>query len=277
MEFLALQDFIQYDFLFLALLSVIFLSLSSALLSPLVVSNGLSFYSSALSHSCFFGLGLVYFFAIEPSQMIITGVVLAFSLLFGQVLAFGTYHNKLPPDSLIGLFFTGTMGAGVLLLEASKQTSETITSFLFGNILLVENTLVFLLFGLLIIGSGVLYYYRKALLMWSWNSELSKAILPNASFINSLIYFLVSLNLVFGLQVAGILPMSSLLIVPGMFSTLYGTNLKNQFFCSIIFSFLTSLSSLVLANFIDLSFGPTVATVQVLAFLITLIFKKIRK
>lgn len=266
----SLGDFIQFDFLMLGMIASLMLALICALLSPFVVAKNLAFYSSALSHSTFLSLGVCYLILINPTNHQIFAFVLAMSLLLGQILSWGSYHQKLPADSLVGLYFTGAMGLGILLLEKNGSAAQKITTYLFGNLLLVEPFMITALFLLLVISLFFIFLYEKELLLWCWNPDIARISLKNTFFLHCSLFALITITLVLGLQVAGIIPMSSLIIVPGMFSSLFAKNRKEHFLYAILFSLCTTFTGTVLSNFFNFSLGPAIASFQVIVFLIFL-------
>lgn len=266
----SLTDFLTFDFLMLGLAASILLSAICALLSPLVVAKNLAFYSSALSHSTFFSLGLCYFIFTAPGEYQLFYFVLFLSLFLGQMLAWGSYNQKLPADSLVGLYFTGAMGIGILLIEKNAIASQKLNNFLFGNLLLVEGFQVYFLVFTFLLTFLFLKVYRRELLLWCWNPDIARISIKDTFFIHSALFFLITLTLVLGLQVAGIIPMSSLIIVPGMFSSLLAKNQKQHFSYAFFFSIITTLCGVILSNYLNLSLGPSIASFQVIIFILCL-------
>ena len=153
--FLNLGDFFTYPFLTLALLGVIGLSLLSALLSPLVIARRQAFMGAALSHATLVGLasGLSLFGTLSGTAVFAT--TLAVTLILSFVLAEATYKNPLPRDSLIGLFFTTSMGLGMIIHQMGPAKNIDLMSYLFGNIfLLTQADLVILFVCLVIVSAG---------------------------------------------------------------------------------------------------------------------------
>ena len=101
-----LSDFIQYDFLLYALLGTIFLSLTCGLISPLIIARKNAFMGAAISHSTLLGLAisLSLFEATQALPVFLSTLLITiFLTLF---LAYSTFRQKLPNDSMIGIFYT---------------------------------------------------------------------------------------------------------------------------------------------------------------------------
>ena len=150
--FYSLTDFFQYDFLLYALIATMALSIGAGILSPIIVAKRYAFMGAAVSHSTLFGLSisLAFFQASEISHFFVT-LLITLSLI--MVLSTTTYRQKLPTDSLIGVFFTVTMALGIVIYSLFSSGDQDLIGFLFGNILLLTP---FDLIALLSISVGVL-------------------------------------------------------------------------------------------------------------------------
>ena len=63
------MELFHYDFFLNALIAVVLLSISSAIIGTYIVSRRLVSISGGVTHACFGGLGLGYFLGISPVAM----------------------------------------------------------------------------------------------------------------------------------------------------------------------------------------------------------------
>ena len=136
MSFLALGDFFQYSFLMYALIATVLLSVVMGLISPIVVVKRYSFIGSAISHSTLLGLAIASVLGFENTSLKFLATALIITLLFAMILAKLSYHKKLPTDSLIGIFFSATMSAGILIQNSSGNTSVNLFNYLLITVML---------------------------------------------------------------------------------------------------------------------------------------------
>ena len=131
-------DFVHYPFLFKALICGLLLATLCGMLSPLIVAKRFAFMGASISHGALLGvsLGLALLKDQEPiDSALLFFITLVVTLIAVAPLAWSTFRQRIPSDALIGLFFTGTMGLGLILHQATGAAKGDLLSYLFGNIL----------------------------------------------------------------------------------------------------------------------------------------------
>ena len=157
----SLSDFLTYDFLTYALIGTIALSIAAGILSPIIVAKKYAFMGAAVSHSTLFGLALS-FALIQGNDLLHFLITLAITLIMILFLSYSTYRQKLPSDSLIGIFFTVTMALGIIVYTLFTPEEGDLLGFLFGNILLLSKTDIYALVIITILLALVIFVYFKS-------------------------------------------------------------------------------------------------------------------
>lgn len=273
MIFSSIADFFHYDFLMIALIATILLSLIMGALSPIVVSKKYSFIGSAISHSTLLGLAMASMLGLAESSLLFFFVTTLITLIFALILARSSFHQKLPTDSLIGIFFTATMSAGIILQGLTANSATNLFNYLFGNVLLVDSTDIVLLIVLALLVLGHLFGNFKKWISFCWNEELAQLNQVPRAFFHYLLFTLLTLSIVIGLKVAGIILVSSYLIIPGAFALRIAKNIHQVFKYSILFAITSSTLALLVSNGLNTTVGPTIAVTQALLFAFTYIPK----
>src|SRR3989344_8423214 len=115
--------------LLLILISGLFTALAASFLGAFNVVKRMALVGDVLSHVALPGIGLALFINIDP----IYGAA-----VFLLAAAFGTWliekKTALPPEAIIGTFFTATLALGVLLVP-----NEELFESLFGNLFAIES------------------------------------------------------------------------------------------------------------------------------------------
>lgn len=111
-----------------------------------VLLRRLAFFGDGIAHASLAGIaiGLVVGFAPLPLA-IVWGVLMALAIYYLQK------RTKLPSDALIGIVFTASMALGVVLISVLPGFQPELISFLFGSILSITLSDVFVITGLAII------------------------------------------------------------------------------------------------------------------------------
>lgn len=271
----SLQDFWHYDFLLYAILGTLFLSMTCGLISPLLIARKNAFMGSAISHSTLLGLAIALSLFSAESSLSIFGTTLGITILCTLFLAFSTYRQKLPTDSLIGIFYTATMALGIIIHSLFAKNKTDLLSFLFGNILLLTKEDLILSVGLLAVTAPLIIIPFKKWLFLTYDEEGAITSGINAKIYHYLFFILLALLIVTSIKLAGTILIETLLLVPGFFALKFSTNVRQAFILSVVFSTVFALLGIVIANTYGLPSGATLAVVLFMALVLSLFLKKI--
>ncbi len=270
-----ISDFIQYDFLLYALLGTIFLSLTCGLISPLIIARKNAFMGAAISHSTLLGLAisLSLFEATQALPVFLSTLLITiFLTLF---LAYSTFRQKLPNDSMIGIFYTSTMALGIIIHTLFAKDQSDLLSFLFGNILLLTIEDLYLSFAILILTALVILIPLKKWLFLTFDEEGAITSGIKAQIYHYTFFVLLAFLIVTSIKLAGTVLVETLLLVPGFFALKFSKNIVQTFIVSTVFSTVMAVIGIVLANAFGLPSGATLAVVLFLALVVSLLVKRV--
>jgi ABC-type Mn2+/Zn2+ transport system permease subunit len=269
-----LSDFWNYEFLRMALLGTLGLSIITGLMAPVIVGKRYAFIGASISHSSLLGVALGLSLFGENNPWGLFSIILLTTSILVSFLAYSTYRQRLPSDSLIGVFFTTTMGLGMLVHGRWGQNQGDLLNYLFGNVLLLLREDIILIAFLCLAIFAFLIPQKDKWLFYLTDEEAALAGgLPCARY-HFTLYFILTIIIVAGLKIAGAVLINTLLIIPGLFALKWGNNLKQVFIYSISFSFLTSLIALILSNALSLPIGPALALFQFICLALSMLVKK---
>ncbi|MBP9680981.1 MAG: metal ABC transporter permease [Bacteriovorax sp.] len=274
MIYQSLQDFLHYEFLLYALIGTFFLALTCGLISPLIIARKNAFMGSAISHSTLLGLAIALSLFTSENSLSLFATTLAVTMLCTLFLAFSSYRQKLPTDSLIGIFYTATMALGIIIHSLFAKTKTDLLSFLFGNILLLTKEDLYLSLGLLLVTAPLLLIPFKKWIFLTYDEEGAITSGINARLYHYLFFILLALLIVTSIKLAGTILIETLLLVPGFFALKFSSNVKQTFLLSTLFSTFFALLGIVIANTYALPSGATLAVVLFVALVLSLSLKK---
>lgn len=258
------------DILYLkeAIASLFFLSLLAGLYSPLIVSKRLGMLGEGVGHSTLLGMAIsLLLLGFEQSALTRFCMTLIFTLCFVLPLAWKTYDNNRPNDSYIGIYLTVTLSLGVLLLAQLPTGSGELNSGLFGNILLIEQVDLLILFLVTLIGVGLFLLLRKKWIYLIFDPHHAKLTGHSPLKFHFFLILLLTLFIVSSLKVAGSLLINALFIMPGLFALKYSKGLKGLFKKAVLFSFSGSFLGLISIHYFDLPPGPGLGVSYFLVYL----------
>ncbi len=217
-------DFWQYDFNRNAFLALLLVSFCCGAVGSLVVGSRMAFFSDALAHCAFAGvsIGFVVFDLLlsryRPAQEFwewVTPIMVVFGMLVGLGIAALRNRSNLSSDTVIGIFFAGSVGLAAMLRKLIKSRNLfSLEDFLFGDPLLVKPFDLWVLLGLAVLTAIVLILIYNNLLMSNFNASLARSRRIPVVWTNYVFIVLLAIVVNLCLRAVGTLLINALLIVP---------------------------------------------------------------
>jgi ABC-type Mn2+/Zn2+ transport system permease subunit len=262
-----LLDPLQFSFITRALIAAALVGIICPILGTYVILRGMAFFGDALAHT------------------ILPGVVIAFllgwplaigALVMGILTALGigvlTDKSALREDTAIGIIFVGMFALGIALLSASGNYTIDLAHFLFGNLLGVSATDLWVIVGLGIVVLLTVYLFYKEFLLISFDPILAATLRLPATFFRYLLLVLIAVTIVTALQVVGIALALAMFITPAAAASLLTRRLPSMMVIAAGIGAFSGIAGLYLSFYLDIASGAAVVLVATLLFLVTFIF-----
>lgn len=253
------------NFLFRALIAGIGIALVTGPLGCFVVWRRLSFFGDTLAHSALLGVILSVSFDINISlSVFVVSSLVALLLLKLQE------TTNLASDSLLGLLSHSSLAIGLVVLGFLSFIRFDIMGVLFGDILSVSVN------DLLIIWIGgatilvVLWRIWKPLFAATVNYELAEAEGMQPDRINVIFTILLAALIAISIKMVGLLLITGMLIIPTAMARNLSNNPKQMVIFSIIGGLLSVFIGLYTSFEINTASGPTIITVALILFILSL-------
>lgn len=276
-QFIA-RDYLQYSILQRMLLSYLLVGLACSLLSVFVVLRNMAFIGQGISHTAFAGLslGLMLYPTLDSPTLRIYGIALGFCLLAGGLMAWISRKKIINEDTAIGIFYAAGLAGGLIFLSLREYQTTQIFQFLFGSGLVVDRLEVYLIGGttLLVILAIMLYY--KELFVFCFDADFTRILGISNGFLHYLLFFLLTVTVVFSIKIVGVLLVSAFLILPGACAKLITHHFGKMMVVSLMLGIVTTIAGVVAANIIDfISPSALIATIQFVLFIILFFFYRL--
>lgn len=262
-----LLDPLQFSFIVRALIAAVVVGVVCSVLGTYVVLRGMAFFGDALAHT------------------ILPGVVIAFllgwplavgALVMGILAALGigvlTERAALKEDTAIGVIFAGLFALGIALLSTSGNYTIDLAHFLFGNLLGVSTTDLWVIAGL---GAGVLatvYLFYKEFLVISFDPVLAVTLRLPTTFLRYLLLVLIAVTIVTALQVVGIALMLAMFVTPAATASLVTRRLPAMMAVAALIGAFSGIAGLYASFYLNVASGAAVVLVATLIFLLVFLF-----
>ncbi|BBB32555.1 zinc transport system permease protein [Thermotomaculum hydrothermale] len=258
-------ELLQFEFAKNALIAGTIISILFGFLSFFIVMKKLSFLTVGISHAAFGGVALGILLGLNPY---ITAIF--FCLLTGYLIAI--HGEKSEYDSVIGILFAFTMALGVIFLSLKKDYTFDIMSYLFGTILGITKSDLFLLIGLMIGVFIIFYLFFKEIIFITFDKNVAMASGLPVNLFENLIIVILTLVIVLSIKLIGIILVSAFLIIPAAITILFFDNYKKIIFFSMLINLVIFYSGFFLSYKLNLPSGATVVSIGALLYFASALF-----
>lgn len=264
MEFI--QDIFEYGFLQRALLTSIIVGILCGTIGSFIILRGLSLMGDAISHAVLPGIAISFMLQIN----IFYGAVIA-GVLTTIGIGFITQNSRIKNDTSIGIVFAGAFAVGILLITKA-QTAIDLTQILFGNVLSVQTSDMWMTIIVGIIILAVVFLFYKELLVSSFDETMAAAYGLPTRLIHYGMMVLLTLVTVASLQTVGVVLVIAMLITPAATAYLLTDRLSSMIFLAMLFGSISSVIGLYFSFEYNLASGPVIVLVTTGFFLLAFIF-----
>lgn len=237
------------------LVATLLVCLVCGAMGSLVVGNRMAFFSDALAHCAFagVGLGLLLFLVAGIDEALfrerLLYIMVVFGVGIGLLIAFVREQTGLASDTVIGVFFAGAIGFGAIFTRmfAENRALFNIENIIFGNPVQAQTPeliLLALLTGLLAV---VFLRMYNAFVLASVNPSLARSRRVPVRLCQYLLVVLLGLMINLSLQIVGTLLINGLLIVPAAAAANLARNLRQMFWLTIGLTLLSGLGGYLLS------------------------------
>ena len=261
---------LQFEFMQNALLAGLLASVICGIMGTLVVVNRIVFLSGGIAHAAFGGIGLAFFFG----WPFMVGTI-GFSLVAAVTMAAITFKAKHRADTIIGVIWAIGMATGIILLDLTPGYNVDLMSYLFGSILTVPDSDIWmmLLVGLAFV--GIVFYFYNDYLALSYDEEFAQIRGVRVRSLYFLMIVMVTVGIVMVIQVVGLILVIALLTIPPYIAERHSTSLFKMMVLSSVLSAIFTVIGLWFSYILDLTSGATIIAVAGIGFLISLAIERL--
>ena len=250
-----------YDFFMHAFWASLFSAISCGIVGTYIVSRRIVFISGGITHASFGGIGIGYFLGLNP----ILGAAV-FAVLSGFGIQFFTQKAKMREDSSIAVWWSLGMAIGIIFIYITPGYAPNLMSYLFGSILTVSTTELWLMAGLSLLLIAFFSLMYRTILYVAFDEEFAHTTGLPVALINYLLISLIAITIVLNIRVVGIILILSLLTLPQAMANIFTKDFKQMMILSVIIAFVGSFTGLLVAYFADIPSGASIIFTLIVLF-----------
>ncbi len=256
---------LQFEFMQNALIAGLLASVICGVMGTMVVVNRIVFLSGGIAHAAFGGIGLAFFFG----WPYLVGTI-GFSVIAALVMALVTLKAKHRADTIIGVIWAIGMAIGILLLDLTPGYNVDLMSYLFGSILTVPDSDIWMMVAVAAVIFGVVTYFYNDYLALSYDEEFAQIRGVRVNTLYVLMIVMLALGVVMIIQVVGLILVIALMTIPPYIAEKYSKSLVSMMVLSSVLSALFTVIGLWLSYVFNLTSGASIIIVAGVGFLISL-------
>lgn len=265
-------ELLQWDFMKNALLAVLLMAPLFGILSTMVVTGRMSFFSDALGHSAFTGIAIGSICGLGAPIW----AAVIFSVVFALLFSWVRNRSNQAADTLIGVFSSTAVALGIFISTLGGSSFTKFNKYLIGDILSVTPTeigaLALVLIGVLIF--WFLFSNRLTLTLVHPQLASSRGIPVKAG--QTIFTTTIAVVVTLSISSVGLLILNSLLVLPGAAARNVAKNLKQYHLFSVGFALVAGIAGLVISYYWGASSGAAISLVMALIFAVTFCLRKVR-
>ena len=261
-------DPFKYEFMIRSLITATASGIMLSILGPFAINRNMGFMADAMAHATLPIIAVGVFFGFSISELGAPAAVVV-----AIFLGFIVKNTKIGEDTSIGIIFSTFFALGFILIKLLNVTIN-LEDLLFGQILAVNRSDIYIITALFLIVIGIIVIFFKQLLFYSFDPIGAEVKGLNTNFLNYLFLITLSLAVVSALQTVGIILVLSMLIIPAASAKLITNTFIDSIKVSIAFGIISSVAGLVISYHLDLPTGPSMSLVASTVFLLSYISSK---
>jgi len=262
---------LRYPFMVRALLASVMVGTICAVVGTYVVLRGMAFFGDALAHAILPGVAVAFLLGIN----LLWGA-LAMALITAVGIGSLSRRARVKEDTAIGVIFAASFALGVALLSTVESYSVDLTHILFGNVLGVSNSDLWLTSGLAVVVLGMVVLLYKELLVISFDPILAATLRLPLDLLNYLLLVLIALTVVVSLQTVGVALLVAMLVTPAATAYLLTRRLWHMMIVGAIIGAVSSVTGLYVSFYVNVASGAAVVLVCTAAFVMAFLFAPAR-
>ena len=271
MDFLAgLLEPFHWQFMRNALLAVLVISPLFGLLSTMVVTSRMSFFSDALGRSAFTGIAIGTLCGLADPLWMAVLLAAVFALLFTYV----RRKSNMASDTVIGVFSSTAVALGIFIATFGGGSFTQYNSLLIGDILSVEPAKIALLAVILLVVVLLWLCSFNQLMLSSIHPALADSRGVGVFWQEAVFSAAIAVVVTVSMTWVGLLVINSLLVLPAAAARNVARNMRQYHLFSLLGAVISGLAGLMTSYYIGSSAGASITLYLAGWFAVTFLLRK---
>ena len=265
-------EMLHWDFMKNALLALLLMGPLFGLMSTMIVTGRMSFFSDALGHSAFTGIAIGSILGLSAPLW----AAVLFSILFSLLFSWVRSRSNQAADTVIGVFSSSAVALGIFVATMGGGSFTKYNKYLIGDILSVTPAEIGMLALTLL---AVLVFWAvlsNRLCLTAIHPQLASSRGIPVGLSQTLFTTAIAVVVTLSISSVGLLILNSLLVLPAASSRNIARNLKQYHGFSVLYALFSGIGGLTVSYYVGCSAGAAISLILAGIFAITFCFRKRR-
>jgi manganese/iron transport system permease protein len=234
-----------------------------AVIGCYIVLRSMAFLGDALAHAILPGVAVAY---LVGANLLVGALVAGLVVAVG--ISFVSRAGTIREDTAIGIFFAAALALGVVLISTMQTYALDLTHVLFGNVLGVSSTDLWISGGLaavVLIAIALLY---KRLLVASFDPILGQTLGLRTHTLRTGLFLMLAATIVVSLRTVGVALVAAMLVTPPATAYLLTRRLPAMMLVSALIGVVSAVGGLYASYYLDVASGGAMVLVATVIFLL---------
>ena len=261
-------EWMDHTFMKNAFLAVLLVTPLFGLLSTMVVSNRMAFFSDSLGHGAFTGIAIgVLLGVVSPLLSLVL-----FSVVFSLLITYIKSKSSASTDTVIGVFSSTAIALGLMMMSYGGGFNK-FSSYLIGDLLSIAPQDIFALAGVFVFVLAAWAFIFNPLLVLSINPSFARSRGIPSLLVEGLFASILAVIVAISIQWVGLLIINSMLVLPAAAARNVTNDVKGYHLVSVMIALFSGFAGLILAYYFNMAAGATIVVISAVLFFLTLLLK----
>ena len=255
-------EMLHWDFMKNALLALLLMAPLFGLLSTMIVTGRMSFFSDALGHSAFTGIAIGAICGMSAP----TWAAVLFSAAFALIFSYVRSRSNQAADTLIGVFSSTAVALGIFIATIGGGSFTKYNKYLIGDILSITPAEIGLLALVLL---AVLLFWgicSNRLTLTVIHPQLASSRGIPVGLYQTLFTVAIAVVVTLSISSIGLLILNSLMVLPAAAARNISKNLRQYHGYSVLFALLAGIGGLTVSYYLGCSAGAAISLILAVFF-----------
>ena len=262
-------EMLHWHFMQNALLALLLLAPLFGLLSTMIVTGRMSFFSDALGHSAFTGIAIGCICGLAP-----TGFAVLFSVAFALLFSYVRSRSNQAADTLIGVFSSTAVALGIFIATLGGGSFTKYNKYLIGDVLSVTPAEIGILAIVLLCVAVFWVIFGNRLVLVAIHPQLAASRGLKVKSTQTGFTVCIAVVVTLAINWVGLLMLNSLLVLPAASARNVAKNLRQYHALSVLFALTAALVGLTVSYWLGASTGAAISLCLALIFTVSFLFRK---